>query len=90
MHMQMHMHMPPCPAQSRCPSHVSAFESLGFKVPCPSLHIYGDKDALKNVGVAPTCPWLHTATMYSLRWLVPDCTRHTQIVALALLPAVVW
>ncbi|GLC77094.1 hypothetical protein PLESTF_001883600, partial [Pleodorina starrii] len=34
--------------KSRHPDHVAAFEALSGKVPCPSLHVYGDKDALKN------------------------------------------
>ncbi|KAG2501437.1 hypothetical protein HYH03_001220 [Edaphochlamys debaryana] len=34
--------------KSRHPDHVAAFEALGGKVPLPSLHVYGDKDALKN------------------------------------------
>ncbi|KAG2432218.1 hypothetical protein HXX76_009137 [Chlamydomonas incerta] len=34
--------------KSRHPQHAAAFAALGGKVPCPSLHVYGDRDALKN------------------------------------------
>ncbi|GIL60114.1 hypothetical protein Vafri_14749 [Volvox africanus] len=34
--------------KSRHPDHLAAFDALSGKVPCPSLHVFGDKDALKN------------------------------------------
>lgn len=34
--------------QSRYPAHMEAFAHGGHKVRLPSLHIFGDKDALKH------------------------------------------